>query len=76
MRHIPYLLYPLLTRFPVHSKDDSDCIYVDNDTRIQIVETMAFLPRADKEQCAAFVVRLVIPPSLALLFFDLQHSHP
>ncbi|KAI0739936.1 glycosyl transferase family group 2-domain-containing protein [Daedaleopsis nitida] len=36
-------------------KDDSDCIYVDNDTRIQIVETMAFLPRADKEQCAAFV---------------------
>ncbi|KAI0707461.1 glycosyl transferase family group 2-domain-containing protein [Cerioporus squamosus] len=36
-------------------KDDADCIYVDNDTRIQIVENMAFLPRADKEQCAAFV---------------------
>ncbi|KAI0808314.1 glycosyl transferase family group 2-domain-containing protein [Fomes fomentarius] len=36
-------------------KEDSDCIYVDNDTRIQIMETMAFLPRADKEQCAAFI---------------------
>ncbi|TFK84669.1 hypothetical protein K466DRAFT_601808 [Polyporus arcularius HHB13444] len=36
-------------------KEDADCIYVDNDTRIQIVENMAFLPRADKEQCAAFV---------------------
>ena len=40
------------------SKEDSDCIYVDNDTRIQIMDTMAFLPRADKEQCAAFIVRL------------------
>ena len=38
------------------SKEDSDCIYVDNDTRIQIVDTMAFLPRADKEQCGAFIV--------------------
>ena len=38
-------------------KEDADAIYVDTDTRIQIVDTMAFLPRADKEQCAAFVVR-------------------
>ncbi|KAF8518591.1 hypothetical protein JB92DRAFT_2083594 [Gautieria morchelliformis] len=30
-------------------------IHVDGETRIQIVETMARLPRADKEQCAAFV---------------------
>ncbi|KAI0364861.1 hypothetical protein BV20DRAFT_812457 [Pilatotrama ljubarskyi] len=36
-------------------KDDADCIYVDNDTRIQILDTMLFLPRADKEQCAAFI---------------------
>ncbi|KAI1784474.1 glycosyl transferase family group 2-domain-containing protein [Ganoderma leucocontextum] len=36
-------------------KEDSDCIYVDNDTRIQIMDTMALLPRADKEQCAAFI---------------------
>ncbi|OCH85863.1 hypothetical protein OBBRIDRAFT_739097 [Obba rivulosa] len=36
-------------------KDGDDCIYVDGDTRIQIVETMLHLPRADKEQCAAFV---------------------
>ncbi|KAH9850477.1 glycosyl transferase family group 2-domain-containing protein [Lenzites betulinus] len=36
-------------------KEDSDCIYVDNDTRIQIIDSMLFLPRADKDQCGAFV---------------------
>ncbi|TBU42496.1 glycosyl transferase family group 2-domain-containing protein [Dichomitus squalens] len=36
-------------------KEDADCIYVDTDTRIQIMVSMAFLPRADKEQCAAFI---------------------
>ncbi|EJF59432.1 hypothetical protein DICSQDRAFT_108818 [Dichomitus squalens LYAD-421 SS1] len=36
-------------------KEDADCIYVDTDTRIQIMDSMAFLPRADKEQCAAFI---------------------
>ncbi|EMD36048.1 hypothetical protein CERSUDRAFT_115962 [Gelatoporia subvermispora B] len=36
-------------------KDDSDCIFIDVDTRIQVVDTMLHLPRADKEQCAAFV---------------------
>ena len=46
---------PVLINTP-SSKEDSDCIYVDNDTRIQIMDTMAFLPRADKEQCAAFIV--------------------
>ncbi|EIN04520.1 hypothetical protein PUNSTDRAFT_108306 [Punctularia strigosozonata HHB-11173 SS5] len=30
-------------------------IYVDSETRIQIVETMTHLPHADKEQCGAFV---------------------
>ena len=43
------------------SKEDADCIYVDNDTRIQIMDTMAVLPRADKEQCAAFIVSLRSP---------------
>lgn len=47
-----------LTSSTTCSKEDSDCIYVDNDTRIQIMNTMAFLPRADKEQCAAFIVRI------------------
>ena len=31
-------------------------IYVDGDTRIQILDTMLDLPRADKEQCGAFIV--------------------
>lgn len=34
-------------------------IYVDGDTRIQILDTMLDLPRADKEQCGAFIVRPV-----------------
>lgn len=31
-------------------------IYVDSNTRIQILDTMLHLPNADKEQCAAFIV--------------------
>ncbi|KAF9808119.1 hypothetical protein IEO21_07973 [Rhodonia placenta] len=34
---------------------DADAIFVDVDTRIQILVSVAFLPRADKEQCAAFI---------------------
>ncbi|KAF9220634.1 hypothetical protein BS17DRAFT_739077 [Gyrodon lividus] len=30
-------------------------MYVDSDTKIQVVETMGELPRAEKEQCAAFI---------------------
>ncbi|KIP01700.1 hypothetical protein PHLGIDRAFT_26915 [Phlebiopsis gigantea 11061_1 CR5-6] len=36
-------------------KDDADAIFVDTDTRIQILDTMSWLPRADKEQCGAFI---------------------
>ena len=36
--------------------DSDNAIFVDADTRIQILESMAALPRADKEQCAAFIV--------------------
>ncbi|PCH34589.1 hypothetical protein WOLCODRAFT_106236 [Wolfiporia cocos MD-104 SS10] len=39
----------------VTAKDDADAIFVDEDTRIQILDNMLFLPRADKEQCAAFI---------------------
>ncbi|GBE85655.1 glycosyl transferase family group 2-domain-containing protein [Sparassis latifolia] len=35
--------------------EDDTAIYIDRDTRIQIVETMLLLPRADREQCAAFI---------------------
>ncbi|KAK7689381.1 hypothetical protein QCA50_007173 [Cerrena zonata] len=34
---------------------DDHSIYVDANTRIQILETMMDLPTADKEQCAAFI---------------------
>ncbi|KAJ3534694.1 hypothetical protein NM688_g7097 [Phlebia brevispora] len=36
-------------------QDDADAIYVDADTRIQILSTMSWLPRADKEQRGAFI---------------------
>ncbi|KAI0919925.1 hypothetical protein AcV5_001863 [Taiwanofungus camphoratus] len=36
-------------------KDDADAIFIDVDTRIQILDSMVFLPRADREQCAAFI---------------------
>lgn len=50
----------------VHPDDQS--VYVDANTRIQIVDTMLGLPAADKEQCAAFIVRLGFPvqPTLTL----------
>jgi len=35
--------------------DESTAIYVDDDTRIQILVNMSDLPRADKEQCGAFI---------------------
>lgn len=37
--------------------DDADAIYIDDDIRIQIIDSMSDLPRADKEQCGAFIVR-------------------
>jgi hypothetical protein len=41
--------------------EDGDAIFVDHDTRIQILDTMSWLPRADKEQCGAFIVRPLHP---------------
>ncbi|PPQ75054.1 hypothetical protein CVT26_012056 [Gymnopilus dilepis] len=34
---------------------DEKSIYVDSETRIQILDTMLKLPQADREQCAAFI---------------------
>ncbi|KAK7469308.1 hypothetical protein VKT23_003792 [Stygiomarasmius scandens] len=31
-------------------------VYIDGNTRIQVLDTMLLLPQADKEQCAAFIV--------------------
>lgn len=33
-------------------------MYIDSDTKIQVLDTMSELPRAEKEQCAAFIVRI------------------
>ena len=40
---------------PCSSIDDK-AIYVDANTRIQVLETMMDLPTADKQQSAAFIV--------------------
>ncbi|KAL0066289.1 hypothetical protein AAF712_006720 [Marasmius tenuissimus] len=37
------------------ANEDSDALYLDARTRIQILETMSHLADADKEQCGAFV---------------------
>ncbi|KAF9231782.1 glycosyl transferase family group 2-domain-containing protein [Melanogaster broomeanus] len=35
--------------------DNDNSMYIDSDTKIQVLETMSELPRAEKEQCAAFI---------------------
>ena len=57
-----------------YSGPDDRSIYVDANTRIQIIETMMDLPTADKEQNAAFVVSLFISGHLvpALLPFGIR----
>ena len=40
-----------------NSSDTDTALFVDENSRIQILETMSRLPRADKEQNGAFIVR-------------------
>lgn len=40
-----------------HSGPDDESIYIDQNTRIQIIDTMDLLPHAEKDQCGAFIVR-------------------
>lgn len=40
------------------SDPTDDCIYIDRDTRIQVIETNDDLPQAEKDQCGAFIVSL------------------
>ncbi|KAG5643831.1 hypothetical protein DXG03_009562 [Asterophora parasitica] len=35
--------------------EDADALYIDINTRIQIFDTVSHLPKADKEQCGAFI---------------------
>jgi hypothetical protein len=46
--------------------DDALALYVDPNTRIQIIDSIEDLPRAEKEQCGAFIVRPPPPIFLAL----------
>lgn len=48
---------------PVHAAmgrigPDDTSMYVDQETRIQILDSIEQLPSAEKDQCAAFIVRL------------------
>ena len=43
------------------SGPDEKSIYIDANTRIQVLDTMLLLPHAEKEQRAAFIVRVLIP---------------
>jgi hypothetical protein len=45
-----------LTVYYLPSGPEDRHIYVDANTRIQILDTMAMLPQAEREQCAAFIV--------------------
>ena len=40
-----------------YSPADKKTVYIDANTRIQVHNTMLLLPQAEKEQCAAFIVR-------------------
>ena len=39
------------------SEPHEDSIYIDQNTRIQILEDISHLPSAEKDQCGAFIVR-------------------
>lgn len=56
---------------PIRSKPDADAIYVDENTRIQILDSILLLGSADKEQCGAFIVS---PASHLLSPFSLLSS--
>lgn len=43
------------------SSEDATAIYIDANTRIQILGTVAHLAKADKEQCGAFIVSFSLP---------------
>ena len=44
--------------FTSSRSDDAAAIYLDTNTRIQVLDTVSHLIKADKEQCGAFIVRV------------------
>ena len=39
---------------------DDVSMYIDQETRIQILDSMEYLPGAEKDQCAAFIVSYLL----------------
>ena len=56
-----------------NSSDADIALFIDQDTKIQILETMSRLPRAEKEQRGAFIVRRAHNPHwlqhISILYF-------
>ena len=66
----PIISHVALLSPTIPSAPDESSIYVDSNTRIQVLDTMMDLPTADKEQLAAFIVgifhgRLPLLPSIS-----------
>ncbi|KAH0580446.1 hypothetical protein H2248_001947 [Termitomyces sp. 'cryptogamus'] len=60
VRSLNPLVAVKLRNAAVHSalaavSDDAEAIYIDHDTRIQVLDSVNHLPKADKEQCGAFI---------------------
>ncbi|KAF9014299.1 glycosyl transferase family group 2-domain-containing protein [Cyathus striatus] len=51
---------------------EDDSIYIEQNTRIQVIDTIDLLPMAEKDQCAAFIVtRRALPSPLGLFHENL-----
>ncbi len=57
----------VLTQHAFRRGPEDNSIYIDANTRIQILDTMVDLPTADKEQSAAFIVSVLRRVLIALL---------
>jgi len=42
----------------MNSGPNDDSLYIDQNTRIQILDSIDMLPQAEKDQCGAFIVSI------------------
>jgi len=70
--HIFFCLCARYSSSLFYSPDDADAVYVDSETRIQVLPSMSYLPSAEKEQLGAFIVR---SSCLLLLIYLRSHSY-
>jgi hypothetical protein len=64
------MVHLLNTTHAMYSDDETRGLFVDTETRIQVIDTMSMLPSADKEQCAAFIVRAFTFPTATVFSSD------